>query len=92
MLSPLQKANLLVLDRIYTEYELNDRCTLMCLKAIENIGTWPDDKTSRWLGFIQGVLYAEGKLSIDEERNLTRPLFHKAYKEMGIEIPESVPL
>lgn len=32
-------------------------------------------KYSRWLGFIQGVLVANGLITVEEERNLTRPLF-----------------
>ena len=48
---------------------------------------FPDDKTSRWLGFVQGVMAVKGLICVDEERNITRASFHKAYKEMDIEKP-----
>lgn len=55
--------------------------------ALANIETFPDDKTGRWIGFIQGVLSAQGKLDVNEERDRTRPIFHKAYEATGIAIP-----
>jgi hypothetical protein len=51
--------------------------------------TMPLDKVSRWVGFIQGVLATKGLLSVAEERDRTRPIFHKAYREMGITPPAS---
>ena len=56
----------------------------------ENVDDWPIDKTNRWIGFIQGVLWSKGLIDIDEERDFTRPLFHKYYKQTGVNIPESV--
>jgi len=52
--------------------------------------TMPLDKVSRWVGFIQGVLATQGLLSVAEERDRTRPLFHAAYFAMGIEPPASM--
>ena len=49
-----------------------------------------DDKVSRWLGFVQGIMYSQGLLHIEEERDYSRPLFHEAYKEMGLEPPPSI--
>lgn len=37
----------------------------------------PDDKLARWTGFIQGVMAARGWLSVDAERERTRPIFSK---------------
>jgi len=51
---------------------------------------WPVDKTNRWIGFIQGVLFSNGTLDVDEERDFTRPLFHAYYDSIGVERPESV--
>jgi len=48
------------------------------------------DKMSRWLGFIQGVLYANNLIDINKERDLSRPLFHKAYANLDLEIPEKI--
>lgn len=61
----------------------------MAVTAIQNIETWPSDKTSRWIGFIQGVLAARGILDVDAERDRTRPLFHEAYKSQGLTPPTS---
>lgn len=36
-----------------------------------------EDKISRWIGFIQGVMSVKGYISVDEERDFSRPLFHE---------------
>jgi hypothetical protein len=36
---------------------------------------WPIDKSSRWLGFIQGVLIMHEIVTVESERNYSRPLF-----------------
>ncbi len=59
----------------------------MIEQLTEHLEDWPTDKISRWIGFIQGVGAVKGWLDVDKERNRTRPLFHKAYSEMGISIP-----
>lgn len=51
---------------------------------------WPVDKFNRWLGFVQGVLWSNGLIDIKEERDFTRPLFHKYYSDRGIVIPKTV--
>lgn len=56
--------------------------------VLANIETFPTDKISRWIGFVQGVLGMKDLLVIDDERDRTRPFFQAAYKEMGIKIPE----
>lgn len=68
----------------------NEMIHRMFLKLKEHCDDWPADKTGRWIGFIQGVLFAEGLLDINTERDFTRPLFHAYYRENGIEIPPSV--
>ncbi len=60
----------------------------MCQEAKKN--QWPDDKTSRWLGFVQGVLAARGLLDVSVERNITRAWFHQAYKTKGLTPPASI--
>lgn len=52
--------------------------------------TMPLDKINRWVGFVQGVLAANGLLSVAAERDRTRPLFHAAYRAEGIVPPESL--
>ena len=53
----------------------------------ENLRTWPLDKTSRWLGYVQGVMAAEGMPSVREERDFSRPMFHAAYAAAGVALP-----
>lgn len=43
----------------------------------------PIDKIARWTGFIQGVLAARGVISVDEERERTRPIFTAALSGPG---------
>jgi hypothetical protein len=61
----------------------------MVQTCLDEIHTMPLDKVSRWVGFIQGVLATKGLLSVSEERDRTRPLFHEAYAAMGLGKPES---
>lgn len=61
----------------------------MATQALDHVNLWPVDKTSRWIGFIQGVLATRGYLDVDAERDRTRPLFHKAYEAVGYRIPET---
>jgi hypothetical protein len=42
------------------------------------------------LGLIQGYMVAYNYIDVDQERNFTRPLFHKAYENIGIVPPRSV--
>jgi deoxyribodipyrimidine photolyase len=71
------------------EFENKGRLVLMCIHAISH-PEYPIDKLSRWLGFVQGVLYSNNIIDLDEERDFSRKLFKQAYKDQGIEIPKSV--
>lgn len=62
----------------------------MCETAQADGHTWPEDKLSRWLGFVQGVMTARGLLTVAEEREFSRPLFHAAYQAAGSACPPSV--
>lgn len=62
----------------------------MCDVAIYNYDLWPIDKLSRWLGFIQGVMIANGCTDVDSQRDYSRELFHAAYIQKGIKVPASV--
>lgn len=62
----------------------------MCDQAFDNQLEWPMDKLSRWLGFIQGVLIMKGIIEAEHTRNITRPMFHAAYTNEGIAIPETL--
>ena len=51
----------------------------MCQHCIERIEqcdeTFPVDKYSRWLGYIQGVMTMVNYITVQEERDITRPWF-----------------
>lgn len=79
----INDANLLVVKHlqelcVQREYK-NEHISNMLNTLHNNVNDWPVDKTSRWIGFIQGVMYKDGVLDIDEERDFTRPIFHKVY-------------
>lgn len=57
--------------------------------CIAECHTFPIDKLSRWIGFIQGVLACNGLLDVKAERDRTRPFFHEAYAAMGQAVPSS---
>lgn len=46
------------------------------LEAVRDSETMPDTKKHRWLGFVQGVLSYQGLINVDEERDITRPIFN----------------
>jgi hypothetical protein len=66
-----------------------DHLIWMCETALSEIDTYPVDKLSRWLGFVQGVLTMFELITVDEERDFSRPLFHAAYAAEGTDIPPS---
>lgn len=47
------------------------------------------EKTSLQLGYIQGFMVAKSLLDVDKEREKTRPIFHRAYRELGMVSPPS---
>jgi hypothetical protein len=62
----------------------------MCNEIIARVDGMPSDKLNRWIGFIQGALAAQGFISVQEERDRTRPIYHELYKLMQIDIPPTV--
>ena len=74
-----------------TESALKVCDMLDAIKA--NAASWPPDKTGRWIGYVQCLLIeVEGVTSVAEERDFTRPLFHKYYTDLGLVIPPSLEL
>jgi hypothetical protein len=43
----------------------------------KNPNTYPLDKFSRWLGFVQAILVLHKVTTVEDERNITRPWFTK---------------
>jgi len=104
MMTPLAKANtelfqrykaiILKCDPDSDPYQDDPRLSMenlawMCTEAISCAAALPDDKASRWLGFVQGCLAMRGLIDVDEEREISRPLFHGAAAEMGQTIPKT---
>jgi hypothetical protein len=60
----------------------NKHLKWMCEQMIENLSSheYPIDKAARWLGFVQGVMIMKKHITVDEERNFSRPLFSPFYK------------
>ena len=68
-----------------------ERIAAMLRAVVENCLAWPDDKTGRWVGYVQCLLIEVEKVTtIKEERDFTRPLFHGLYSSQGFEIPVSI--
>lgn len=80
--------------RRYQDFTDDKYLLWMIRTAVENIDNWPIDKSSRWLGFIQGVLSvskdsgAYGEF-VKQELDFFHELFHAAYKLDGIEVPKT---
>lgn len=64
-----------------------DNLVWLCERARQPDLGLPIDKLSRWLGFVQGCLAMRGLISVDEERDLSRPLLHDAYRKAGERVP-----
>lgn len=43
------------------------------------------DKLSRWVGFIQGVLFSQGQITIEEERDYSRDIYKPVYQALGMD-------
>lgn len=52
----------------------------ICEENIKNTAHYSFDNLSNLLGFVQGVLAINGIISVDQERDLTRPLLHSLHK------------
>lgn len=64
-----------------------DHLRWMVNEALKHFMTWPIDKTSRWVGFIQAAMVLHGLTTVKAERDFSRPLFHAAYQRMGLSVP-----
>jgi len=96
--SPLIKVHKSLISRytemLKTKQYVNGeiRISKMLKTLEENINSWSDDKTSRWIGFIQYFMIENNFTTVDAERDFSRPLFKKAYKKLGLSIPKTIDL
>ena len=96
-MTKIQKANIKMFKRykkVLDDYKKNaDDDILIRTKKMIDVAIKVDmleDKQSRWLGFTQGVLACYDLIDIEEERNVSRKIFHKAYNEMGLGKPKTI--
>lgn len=96
-INPINQVNLILFrryNRMILRYQdsigehLSRRLISMGIYAI-NHTNMSVDKMSRWVGFIQGILYNNGITTIEAERDFCRPLYHLAYIDLDIEIPQT---
>lgn len=94
---PITAANLQVVSGLLSgetldslPEDLRDKLSAMAVAMEAHAYGWPHDKTGRWLGFIQGVLFSHGLLDVNAERDRTRALFHQAYLAVGLRVPDSI--
>ena len=91
----IRKATLIIFrryEKVLVEDTINKNIDILKLtqEAINKINELPIDKLSRWLGYIQYHMILTYEFTIDTERNFSRPLFHAAYENNNIPIPDSV--
>lgn len=61
-----------------------DNLLELCDKAVNRVDDFTIDKHSRWLGYIQGFLAANGLIDVQVERDYTRILYQNIYKKYNI--------
>jgi hypothetical protein len=90
---PLRRAYVQVIDPLNAklhglnfglDYTSASHLRWMCIYLLQNIDTMNLDKAARWVGFIQGVMAANGVLDVTTERDRTRPIFTAAYDNKQI--------
>jgi hypothetical protein len=72
-----------------TDKTSSENLRWMLDRCLDEILTLPVDKIGRWVGFVQGVLAMSGHLDVDQERERTRPFFHRAYQATNQKVPET---
>lgn len=85
----IREVTKLLFERYLNQFELSEELKNLVLKALEEIQTYPLDKLSRWLGFVQAYVIFTNQTTVESERNFSRPLFHNAYENENIKIPSS---
>lgn len=67
-----------------------DRIKWMCKTIKTENHRMPIPKIFKWVGFIEGALWAEGILDVDRQRDASRPLIHAIYSHLGYQAVESI--
>lgn len=76
-MTPYHVAIIEVLERYAATLDICDPGLLSFMDELADgcRSSMPICKANRWLGYIQGVLIERGHLTVEEERDATRPLF-----------------
>lgn len=77
-ITKIREVTILLLKRCQKHYPTDSHNYKLAEEAITN-QFLPIDKISRWLGFLQADLIHKGIMTVDGERDFSRPLFHEAY-------------
>lgn len=57
---------------------------MMILSQKEKSGRKNPDKISRWVGFVQGILFMNNPIEIEEERNSSRKSYKPIYQKLNM--------
>lgn len=80
--------NITLFKRYLTFIQENDyrigNVRKLCEIAIEGEEPMTMDKQSRWLGYVQGVLFMGGLIDLEEERSISRNMYQAVYRKHGI--------
>ena len=88
---PVSDAHMTLLAR-YAEMSRAVKATDLesaCTRAVNDVISESPFVCGLRIGNIQGILCARGITTADAERDISRPLLHKAYEEIGIRPPET---
>jgi len=86
----LKRYNKMAVDNADNNLEASQEVINLTNTALKHYENWPVDKTSRWIGYAQGMLIQNKFTTVDKERDFSRPLFHRSYNELGYDKPRSV--
>lgn len=57
-----------------------DHLINLCNEVLQDHAKYPFDKLSRWMAFTQGVLATQGLISVEVERDFSRPYLHAVHQ------------
>ena len=56
----------------------------LCKLFIDEGRGMPADKQGRWVGYIQAKVISLGLSTVEDERKISRPLFHEVYERYSL--------
>ena len=83
-ITDITNVNKMLADRYLTMIIDGDPLHMFAKTLYDSINMMPIDKQSRWIGFLQGALIRDRKLTERDERSYTRKLFKPIYEKYGM--------